>query len=133
MRDDSKFFRIIQKKADAYTFFSANEFTFHIWTSSETAFHQHENYIELVVVLSGTVANTTLENTTILHPGDIVLIPPNIPHIQKAITDEKINLLNITCHYTTAEMIFSNLYRCPIPMMTTKKLQEKELLMINEV
>lgn len=65
--------------------------------------HSYDNY-ELSYVLTGSGSRTIGEHTEQFRPGEIILIPPNIPHVWRfdpADTDEDGNIANISVYFDT--------------------------------
>lgn len=130
MKNNQKVFSVTDVSNECYTFHTDREFNFHIWRNATTAYHSHENYVEIFVVLKGSISNTMLGQTTVLTTGDIGLVSPGIPHIHNSINDEEVQLLNLTCNIQTAQAIFSNIYHHAIPETSIKKLQSKDLKIV---
>lgn len=63
--------------------------------------HSYDNF-ELSHVLTGSGSRTIGEHTEPFHPGEIILIPPNIPHVWRfdpADTDDDGNIANISVYF----------------------------------
>ncbi len=122
-----KTFNVIGEKEGYFIFSTPNEFNFHVWRNAPTEYHAHDNYLEVFVLLEGTISNTMQGETTVLTPGDIGLIGPGIPHIHNSINNDNVQMLNVTCHLSTAETIFNNIYHRRMPETEIKKLNKNEL------
>ena len=125
-------FNVLGKKDGYFVFSTLNEFTFHVWKNVTTDYHAHDNYIEIFVLLDGTISNTMLGETRVLTVGDIGLITPGVPHIHNRINDNNVQLLNITCHISIAEMLFNGVYHRKLPSSSIKKLSKSELKLIKQ-
>ena len=130
MIKNKNIFDVTNIDRECYTFNTPNEFTFHIWRNSTTAYHKHDNYVEIFILLKGYITNTMLNETRTLSPGDIGIVFPNIPHIHQSINNDEVQLLNVTCHIATAETIFSNIYHRQPPSAFIRPLQKNELKMV---
>ena len=60
---------------------------------NETVFHQH-NFVELILVLSGTGVHSTGKHNAALHRGDICVIPCGIEHRYQQVSED-FSLINI--------------------------------------
>ncbi len=123
-------FKVRSFSGQCYTMYMDNDFDFHIWHNTDTVYHMHENYIEMFILLKGSISNTMLGETYVLVPGDVGLVLPNVPHRHNTVNAEDVELLNVTCKIEIAEMIFSNIYHRPQPKSAIRKLQTKELKIV---
>lgn len=125
-------FNVVGKKDDYFIFSTLSEFTFHVWKNAATDYHSHDNYIEIFVLLEGTISNTMLGERKILTAGDIGLISPGVPHIHNRINNDNVQLLNITCHHSIAKTLFNEIYHRKLPNTSIKKLNKTELKLIKQ-
>jgi quercetin dioxygenase-like cupin family protein len=62
--------------------------------------HAHPNCEEFLYIVSGACEHRLGEGTVHLAPGDIIRIPPNVPHWARALGDEPVFALIV---FSTAE------------------------------
>ena len=73
-------------------FLHSNSFTIAYWEISKDAIlKEHKHIHEQITHVTEGILELTVNNTThILEAGSVVIIPPNIPHSGKAITNCKV-------------------------------------------
>ncbi len=76
---------------------SRKNLTFHVWTSSDTPVHIHENYWEIFIVTSGMLLHQTQDSTTIMRPGDAFLVCPGQCHQHRQYKNHTSQHINLTC------------------------------------
>ena len=55
----------------------------------ENPYHSHPNCSEILVVMEGKIKHKIEDNQDVeLNPGDVITIPPDLPHNAKNISDE---------------------------------------------
>ncbi len=70
--------------------------------------HSHD-FFELIYVYRGSCTNTIYSSKTVLKEGDLILIPPDIPHTISVMNDDII--INILIKHSTFDDIFFNFLR----------------------
>ncbi len=76
---------------------ATRELTFHVWTSSNSFFHTHENYLEIFIVTSGKLLHQFGEQTTVMKTGDAFLVFPGQYHQHRPYKNYTSQHINLTC------------------------------------
>jgi len=76
-------------------FIHSENMTFANWTIEEGAsFPEHNHpHEQVLIMLEGALEIKVGRETKVIKPGDVTIIPPNMPHMGKAI--EKVNAIDI--------------------------------------
>lgn len=103
------YFEILEDSTNATILRSNAKFTFHVWKRSTSAFHSHDNYIEVFIVNKGEIISKTKNDEILMRAGDAGIILPHEPHMQYAANSTPIELTNITCSIETASDLLNNI------------------------
>ncbi len=73
------------------------ELTFHIWTTSNTCYHTHDNYLEIFIVTSGKLLHNFCGESSVMKAGDAFIIFPGQYHSQSQYKNYTSQHINLTC------------------------------------
>ncbi len=71
--------------------------TFHVWTTSNSVLHTHENYIEIFIVTSGKLLHKFGDKSMVMKTGDAFLMFPGQYHQHCTYKNYTSQHINLTC------------------------------------
>ncbi len=95
---------------------SQRDLTFHIWTTSNSDFHSHENYLEIFIVTSGKLLHQFGGKTMVMKTGDAFLMFPGQYHQHRQYKDYTSQHINVTCSLPFAASLFHTFYGTEQPV-----------------
>ncbi len=96
-QDSRLLFSNLNVPVSAGLFHAKKALTFHVWTTSNTFLHTHENYIEIFIVTSGKLLHQFGDKSMVMKTGDAFLMFPGQYHQHCTYKNYTSQHINLTC------------------------------------
>ncbi len=116
-----------------YTLHAVAEYTFSIWTKNSTVKHNHDNYIEIMLVAKEKVNHVLNDDKQKLSVGSATILFPGDCHRVTSSPKSNAETVNITCYTATAEKLAKTLFNQSLAekQSFTAKLSPKQMEMVS--
>ncbi len=94
---------------------SSMDFSFHIWTSPNSDYHSHANYLEIFIVTEGKLLHHFNNQKTVLNAGDAFLMLPGQFHKHSQYKNYTSQHINLTCSMSHARELFKIYFNTETP------------------
>ncbi len=98
----------------SFTFSSQKELTFHVWTTQNTDYHNHNNYFEIFLVTEGKVLHNFKGRETVMQKGDAFIMLPHQYHNHLQYKNYSSEHINLTCSIPFASFLFKGFFNSDI-------------------
>ncbi len=86
---------------------SNKDLTFHIWTKPSSAYHTHENYVEIFVITEGKIIHHFGNKTMTMKKGDAFIMFPGQYHNHSPYKNYESQHVNLSFSLTSAKPLFA--------------------------